>query len=84
MRSRVHLFVVADLQLLIQTILHSSMSMALQSVLEGRRIGFLGAGMMATAMIRGLIANGVDPSQLAACDVTKAAIDNLPTGVKGQ
>ncbi len=34
-------------------------------------------------MIRGLITNGIAPSQLSACDLSKAAVDSLPNGVRG-
>jgi len=39
--------------------------------LEGKHIGFLGAGNMAEALARGLLAGGVPPSLLLACDVAE-------------
>lgn len=37
-------------------------------MLENRRIGFIGAGMMAEAIARGLLKAGVDPSRISASD----------------
>ena len=45
------------------------------SPLLGHKIGFLGAGMMASAMIRGLISNGVPPTNIAACDLSQVDFD---------
>ena len=36
--------------------------------LDGKRVGFLGAGAMASAMMKGLIAAGVDPARLSCSD----------------
>ena len=49
--------------------------------LIGKKVGFLGAGMMASAMIKGLISNGVAPSSITASDVYQPALDALPEGV---
>ena len=48
---------------------------ASSSPLMGHKIGFLGAGMMASAMIRGLISNGVPPTNIAACDLSQVDVD---------
>ena len=40
-------------------------------------IAFLGAGNMASAMISGLIAEGISPSQLRASDPSEAALSRL-------
>ncbi|MCC6215916.1 MAG: pyrroline-5-carboxylate reductase [Polyangiaceae bacterium] len=46
--------------------------------MEQRRIGFLGAGNMAGAMIRGLLASGtVGPAQVRASDVRRERLDEL-------
>jgi pyrroline-5-carboxylate reductase len=45
-------------------------------VLAGRRVGFIGSGNMAEAIIRGLLASKtVDPSQITASDVLKERLD---------
>ena len=45
-------------------------------VLAGRRIGFIGSGNMAEAIIRGLLASKtVDPSRITASDVLKERLD---------
>jgi pyrroline-5-carboxylate reductase len=38
------------------------------AVLDDKRIGFIGAGMMAEAIARGLIASGIEPSRIVAYD----------------
>ena len=47
------------------------MASAEEHPLTGQKVGFLGAGMMAGAMIRGLMASGVAPGDLMACDVSQ-------------
>lgn len=41
-------------------------------VLEGKRIGFFGAGNMAEALARGLLSGGVPPAAIVASDVVEA------------
>lgn len=53
------------------------MAQQASSPLLGHKIGFLGAGMMASAMIRGLISNGVPPTSIAACDLSQVDFDLL-------
>eukprot|EP00614_Pseudopedinella_elastica_P027519 CAMPEP_0172643882 /NCGR_PEP_ID=MMETSP1068-20121228/238769_1 /TAXON_ID=35684 /ORGANISM="Pseudopedinella elastica, Strain CCMP716" /LENGTH=277 /DNA_ID=CAMNT_0013458037 /DNA_START=16 /DNA_END=849 /DNA_ORIENTATION=+ len=53
------------------------------AALGGCKIGFLGCGMMASAMIRGLIAGGVPPSAIMGCDLAQASLDALPAGCLG-
>jgi pyrroline-5-carboxylate reductase len=51
--------------------------MAQEHPLAGKKVGFLGAGMMAGAMIRGLIASGVAPANLMACDISQGDNQNF-------
>ena len=51
------------------------------AALEGKKIGFIGAGMMASAMIKGLISNGLPPASISASDVYAPALEALPRGV---
>ena len=47
-------------------------------VLAGKKVGFIGAGMMASAFIKGLISAGVvPPSHLAASDLSSASTQRL-------
>jgi pyrroline-5-carboxylate reductase len=49
-------------------------------MIEGRKIGFLGAGNMAGALIRGLLASGtVTDAQVRASDVRRARLEELQT-----
>jgi pyrroline-5-carboxylate reductase len=52
------------------------MASAQEHPLTGQKVGFLGAGMMAGAMIRGLMASGVAPGDLMACDVSQGLNQN--------
>jgi len=54
-----------------------------QMALQGRRVGFVGAGMMASAMIDGLIRSGaVDgPGAVTAADMSAQQLEKLPEGV---
>ncbi|MDR0897544.1 MAG: pyrroline-5-carboxylate reductase [Oscillospiraceae bacterium] len=45
-------------------------------------IGFIGAGHMASALVRGMVLGGVKPETLAAYDVLPACLEALPEGVK--
>jgi pyrroline-5-carboxylate reductase len=45
--------------------------------METKRIGFLGAGNMATALVRGLLHGGVRPEQVILGDVSKARLDKV-------
>lgn len=45
--------------------------------LDGLKIGFIGAGMMASAMIRGLIAQGIPAASIFACDLDQGSLDRL-------
>lgn len=42
---------------------------------ESKRIGFIGAGMMAESIARGLLKCGVDPNRIAAYDPSKGRLD---------
>ncbi|MDR0928755.1 MAG: pyrroline-5-carboxylate reductase [Oscillospiraceae bacterium] len=44
-------------------------------------IGFIGAGHMASALVRGMVLGGVQPEMLAAYDVLPACLQALPEGV---
>lgn len=45
--------------------------------METKKIGFLGAGNMATALVRGLLHGGVRPEQVMLGDVSKARLDKV-------
>ena len=47
----------------------------MSSPLDGKKIGFLGAGAMASAMMKGLIAAGVSPANLSCSDPWDVARD---------
>ncbi|NBS16193.1 MAG: pyrroline-5-carboxylate reductase [Gammaproteobacteria bacterium] len=44
---------------------------------QHQRLGFIGAGNMASSLIAGLIADGVDPGLIDVSDVNQAALDRL-------
>ena len=44
---------------------------------QHHRLGFIGAGNMASSLIAGLIADGVDPGSIDVSDVNQAALDRL-------
>jgi pyrroline-5-carboxylate reductase len=45
--------------------------------MESKKIGFLGAGNMATALVRGLLHGGVRPEQVMLGDVSKARLEKV-------
>ncbi len=52
-------------------------------VLDNRRVGFLGGGAMATALIRGLLhSESVSPAQIRASDVKQTRVDELARDYK--
>lgn len=45
--------------------------------MKNSKIAFIGAGNMATSLIRGLVAKGANPSNIAACDLDQEKLDAL-------